>query len=948
MREGEFCQDCGAALAAELGNACPACMWGDGDDDDLSSSDFEFGEEIARGGMGIVYRARQREPEREVAAKMLLPQLLDEPGLMERFASEARVVASLDHPGILPVYSVGEQGGVPFFTMKLAEGGSLADRLRERGKLAMREAVSLVADVAEAIAHAHSRGVLHRDLKPGNILFDSTGRVFVSDFGLAKVMGEAAANDLTRSIAVLGTPQYLPPEIARGSMREASTAGDIYSLGAVLYELLAGHPPFEADTVPGLLRRIADDEVRPVEGLPADLRAITGKCLEKEPAQRYRSAQTLADDLRAWLDGREVLARRPGRIERVWRWARRNPVVAVLSIGLVCALAGGFVLQVLANAKLSESLADSLIAQAAMARRSGEGSARESALALLEKSAEQGAAETPERAARLRSESAAALALPSLIGEKSWRYAGGWNLVSPDFAPDLASYAAPMEAGGFAIFDTATQSERRSFASTAEKGWPAGYFAFDAKGESVSVSYVNVASNKKLTEAYLVSSGELTGRVEADGIGGVVAEALSPDGSKRAIVMEGESGFDIGITDAIDARLLGRLRGHGSAISRIVFHPSGESVVSVGFDGWVVWQSTEPGGFRTRMPGNPGPLVFSADGMRLGYSPARGSLGIARLSEPVGWRRWMGSSRPGTVTCVEASRGKLVIASLEGLLLWECESGERLDFVKWDTKLPVRWPWFRIAPGGEYLVCSDSDVPMIRWPILADRFGVPEEVKAQPGSLHIIHDFTADGSGWLVSADREQREASASASFLLWSEGDFSRGRMIAKVARANGIRFVPPGADFAVSFHSHQNNAQIWDCAKAVVCHELEQGEPVFVNVSADGARVCTVGTESGCLWETKGWTRVAAWSQAEQGKCVPAFSPDSKQVATVTPAGHISIRAAADGQLLLNLVPPRDLSAGELVWAGAERIALVSGVDGIWEWDLRILKQIRMNVRM
>lgn len=937
MSAREFCQECGAALVVELGNACPACMWGDGESDAPDAGDYEFGGEIARGGMGIVYRARQREPEREVAAKMLLPQMLGEPGLRERFAMEARVAASLDHPGILPVYSVGEHGGVPFFTMKLVEGGSLAERLRARGKLPVREAVGLIADVAEAIAHAHSRGVLHRDLKPGNILFDADGRVFVSDFGLAKVMGDAA-NDLTRSIAVLGTPQYLPPEIARGSMREASTAGDIYSLGAVLYELLAGHPPFEADTVPGLLRHIADDVVRPVEGLPADLRAITGKCLEKEPAQRYASAQALADDLRAWLDGREILARNPGPVERVWRWARRNPVVAVLSTGLICALAGGFVLQVLANAKLSDSLADSLIAQATMVRRSGEGGAREKALALIAESAEQGASQNPARVASMRSEALAALALPGLVGEKSWRFAGAWNLVSPDFSPDLASYAAPLEEGGFAVFDTATQSVRRSFDSTAEKGWPAGYFAFDAGGKTVSVSYVNVAGKKRLTEAYTLASGEMTGRVEEDGIDGKAAGALSPDGSKRAVVMEGESAFDIGIENAADGRLLERLPGHGLAISKIVFHPNGESVVSVGFDGWVVWQSLEPGGFRTRMPGNPGPLVISADGTRLGYSPARGSLGIARLSEPTGWRRWKGSARLGTVTCVEASGGKLAMATLNGLVLWDCERGERLDFLKWDAGLPVRWPWFRIAPNGGFLVCSDSDVPMTRWPILEKKFGEPEKVKAEAGSMHIIHDFTADGSGWLVSGDREQREASASADFYVWPDGDYSRARMIAEDARANGMRFIPPDADFAVSFQSHLNDARIRDCGTGKICHVLEQGEPVFVNVSADGKRVGTIGAESGSLWDTKDWSRVAVWSQAGQGKCVPEFSPDSKQMATLTPAGHISIRAAEDGQLLLNLSPPRDLKAAEMVWTGNDRIVLVSGIDGIWEWDLSV----------
>ncbi len=1020
------CQDCGAALVGKLGGVCAACLWGGDEAED--GSGLDFGAEIARGGMGIVYRARQANPEREVAAKMLLPKLLDEPGLRERFANEARVAASLDHPCILPVYAVGETGGVPYFTMKLADGGSLADRLKATGALSAREAVLLIADIAEAISYAHSRGVLHRDLKPGNILFDGNGRVYVSDFGLAKVMDAEGGADLTRTIAILGTPQYLPPEIARGSLREASTAGDIYALGAILHELLAGRPPFEADTVPGLLRKIADEDAKPPADLPADLRAILGKCLEKEPARRYATAGALADDLRAWSTGHTVKARNPGAPERVWRWARRNPVIAALAVCLVAAVAGGLLAEFHAKARLSDSLADSLLAQAALVRRDSGGGARSSALELVRQSSRQRSDVSPERAARMRGEAAAALALPSLKRVAQWKIPGNWNLVMPAFTSDLGRYAAPDEDGGFALFGTDSGRETETFPASESRLAIAGRFAFNASATVVAATYIDMTARRSTSEAYAISGGapRLLGGFEGEGIEGaipvlfrdgsflvseggvcrrgkakdVLAEfplpvesgrivpatlALSTDERRLAAVLEapaglavwtldsgsarplwqrpldampqclawsrdgarlafaegGEAPVDLVVVNGTDGEPIAHLPGHGSAVTTLAFHPDGESLASVGFDNWVVWQSAEPGGFRVRIPGNPGPLVFSEEGTRLGYSPGRGSLGVAEVALPVGWRRWENSAGLGTVTCVEATSdgSRLAVATLEGLALWDAENGRSLDFRPW-SEASVRWPWFRVSPDGTFLVSSDSEIPMTRWTIRGDGFGEPEGIPRTRGGTDIMQDFTADGRDWLVSGDREQREASASANFYLWPGGDPARARLIAEGARANGLFFVSPGADFAVAFHSHQSDARLWDCKEAREIRSLGHPEPVFLGVSRDGTRVCTIGAAEGRLWNTADWSQIAVWSQEERGKAVPVFSPDSRSFATTTPSGQVSLRRSRDGAPVLELAPPRDLAAPDLVWAGNERLLLVSGVDGICEWNLATLK--------
>jgi eukaryotic-like serine/threonine-protein kinase len=304
--------------------------------------DYEVQREIGRGGMGVVYQARQVSLNRPVALKMIKAGVLADEAELRRFQNEAEAVALLDHAGIVPVYEVGEHDGQRYFSMKLVEGDNLSVRLASF-KNNPKAAASLLAEAAEAVHHAHMRGILHRDLKPANILVDAEGHPHVTDFGLAKrVEGDI---ELTEPGAILGTPAYMSPEQANARRGSITTATDVYGLGAILYALVTSKAPFGGDSVMETLDAVRNQPPEPPtkfnSHVPRDLETICLKCLEKDPRRRYAAAQALADDLRAWLDSRPIAARRVGATERAWLWCRRRPAVAALTVAVTLAVGGG-------------------------------------------------------------------------------------------------------------------------------------------------------------------------------------------------------------------------------------------------------------------------------------------------------------------------------------------------------------------------------------------------------------------------------------------------------------------------------------------------------------------------------------------------------------------------------------------------------------------------------
>ncbi|HMO87447.1 MAG TPA: protein kinase [Lacipirellulaceae bacterium] len=316
---------------------------------------------MGRGGMGVVYKARDLKLNRDVAIKMILGGVAAGSSAFQRFLNEAAALAAIQHPSIVQVHERGEWQGLPYFVMEFCAGGSLTDQVREQ-PLDGRAAATVVEQLARGVGAAHSRGILHRDLKPDNVLFAADGTPKISDFGLAKQFEEnpladargsdnpsrdrkGAGGDLTRTGAVMGTPSYMAPEQARGESKRVGPAAEVWALGAILYRLTTGRPPFLGANAVETIRQVVDAEpISPSDltpGLPRDVATIALKCLQKDPTKRYASAGDLADDLRRFLDGRPIVARPVGAIERAVKWVKRNPVITASSLAVMLALAVG-------------------------------------------------------------------------------------------------------------------------------------------------------------------------------------------------------------------------------------------------------------------------------------------------------------------------------------------------------------------------------------------------------------------------------------------------------------------------------------------------------------------------------------------------------------------------------------------------------------------------------
>ena len=691
MTPPALCPTCGTPLPGGKWSAiCPRCLIeafgeeGTVDARDSLVSGFTLIEEIARGGMGVVYRAQQHHPSRIVALKMILPHLLDSPVVRARFQAEAEAVAKLDHPNVLPIYEADENRGTPYLAMKFVPGGSLAARRAEfLGN--SHACAKLVAAAARGVQHAHERGILHRDLKPANLLLDESSThgdpvPLVSDFGLARAL-ETEPSGLTGPASFLGTVGYLAPELFFGPKSEPTIQSDIYSLGAILYELLTGQLPFGAEGGLEVLRR-ADEQAAPSvraidPNVSKDLDAICRTCLQREPSSRYRFASSLADDLERFLDGRTVLARPVPRLVRLARWSRRKPALAALSVAvsllLIAAIAGSALFTARVARERDSAAASEKEAQAQLWRAYLE-QARSTRIA-PQMGRRFAALEALAAAARirpsleLRNAAAAALALEDIVLEQRWpgmRTSVGTPVA---FHGNLERYTLLQPGGRISLRRFSDNFELTSF--SAPEGSEGATLLFSPDGRFLAGRFSH-------GETWLWP----------------IASDPSGDPPKPVLKLTG-----------------------GERLSEVAFTPdSGVFAASAGPGALVFYElrgaAPRETGRWTDLPAVRG-LCFDPSGQRLAVTSQRDS--VAEIRETANGHLMRKLAHPAGVTGVDwRPDGTQLATGSEDfqVRIWDAESGALLHLLEGHHNVPVR-PLYH--PGGQILTTAGWDAVLRFW-----------------------------------------------------------------------------------------------------------------------------------------------------------------------------------------------------------------------------------------
>jgi WD40 repeat protein/tRNA A-37 threonylcarbamoyl transferase component Bud32 len=625
-----------------------------------SVAGYDVLEELGRGGMGIVYKARQLKLNRLVALKMILPGSHASEQDLARFAIEAEAVAGLRHPHIVQIYDIGEQDGMPYFSLEFVEGGTLEGRLNGTPWLSPRGA-RLVETLARAIHAAHQQGIVHRDLKPSNVLLTAEDTPKIADFGLAKRLNSDAGQ--TRTGTIMGTPSYMAPEQA-GHKKMIGPAADVYALGAVLYELLTGRPPFRGATpLDTVLQVVNQDPVPPSQlnaTVPRDLETICLKCLEKEPARRYASAEALAEDLRRFLAGEHVLARPVGRIEKLGRWCRRNPLVAGLTAAVVLVLLGGTVISsffaVQANRRATEVARRLYVSDMLLVQRAWEEEQFDRARRLLDR----------QEPARTGGE--------ELRGFE-WYY---WDRLCRDGLPVLQGHRWPVQAVAFN-----TDGSRLASA-----------------GFDLTVKVWDLATGRVL----------LSLEGHEDTVNGL---AFSPDGR----LASASSDRTVKIWDPIAGRLLATLVGHDAAVRSLAFSPNGLWLASASTDRTVrIWDVATGKESRSLAHDNGVQSVaFSRDGQRLASAGRDMPIRIWNTTTYLE-KQPLGDSRIDAI-CVAFSRdgNRLASGSVDNkITVWDMSGrGEVFSYQGKDKTAAILSVAF--SPDGKYLAASGLEQHVRIW-----------------------------------------------------------------------------------------------------------------------------------------------------------------------------------------------------------------------------------------
>ncbi len=783
--------------------------------------DYEIVRELARGGMGVVFQARQMSLNRKVALKMILAGQLANETDVRRFYTEAEAAAHLDHPGIVPIFEVREHEEQHYFSMGFVEGQSFAQRLAA-GPLPPREAAALMVKVAEAIAYAHQRGVIHRDLKPANILLDQAANPRVTDFGLAKKL--EGNSSLTGSGQIMGTPSYMPPEQARGQRGEVGPAADVYALGATLYALVTGRPPFQAATPMDTVIQVLSDEPVPPrrlnQAVDRDLETICLKAMAKEPARRYTTAGDLATDLRRFLDGEPIRARPVSALEKGWRWCRRRPVIAGLTAAVVVAVLGGL-------------MGTSLGLVAALK------------------------AEAKEREQTALAEQRLYDFRMNLV-QRYWEDYDGALLDQGLYELHPANTGG-TDRRGFEWFYWERRIGSAHITLHGHRG-PVEGVTFSADGRRLASASLDGTVN-----VWDAATGQvirtLKGHTDSP-----TSVAFSPDGRRIA---SGSRDQTVKIWDAETGGVIQTLRGHSNHVNSVAFSPDGRRIASGSIDRTVkVWNAATGQVIHT-LEGhddNVTSVSFSPDGRRLASASKDQTVKIWEAATAREIRTLKGHSGRLRSVAFSPDGHRLASASDDHTVkIWDAETGRDIRTLMGHRDVAS----VALSPDGHRLASAGDDAMVRLWD--------PETGR----ELHVLKGHLADVRSVAFSPDaRRLASSSWDGTVRIWDTATAQETRSLeGHRGPLTSVAFSPDGNRIASA--GHDGTVKIWDAASDRVIRTLEaqDGWVTSVAFSPDGQRLASAGWSGKVkVWDTA-TGQVIRTLDGHSGPVISvAFSPDGK----------------------------------------------------------------------
>lgn len=988
----EFCPVCTlqGALAPESGPPPSLHQVGD----------YELVEELARGGAGVVFRARQVSLGRQVAVKLLLAGQFANAATRQRFQTEAAAAASLRHPNIVTIHEVGEHEGQPWLAMELMEGGTLADRVRP-GPMPPREAAAMVAKLAQAVQIAHGAGILHRDLKPSNILLDSFGEPRITDFGLAKLLAEDS--QLTLSGQVLGSPCFMAPEQAVGDSTAIDARTDVYSLGAILYQLLTARPPFQSDCTAATLRQV--EQIEPVSvtqlnpSVPVDLETVTLKCLEKTPARRYSSAHELAEELERFLGGRPVIARPLGPLQRGWRWARRRKGLAATWLLLLLLAVGSTIAAVFiqrAEQRAVARLAEALVAQSAAVRHGGRIDRRAESLRLLNEAHALNTDAVTRQS--LRNEAIAALALPE------------YRVELPDHLPPSGD-AMMLSMDPEFQFATVMASDDRLRVIALVDGRELKKLSIRSRTADQVMDLSRGGRHLILRRGGRV----LLWDVESD------REALSVDDAtgfgvfneEGTVFLRGEAGGLAGYSLPNLERTFTAIAGLPAEIKVIAQIENERSVLALANGEVALFDPTENRLLWRQPAGNVSSLATSPDGRRIGAGLSSGRIHTLDVATGEITATYGGFGEYVISLCFDPTGGQLVAADIPGnlrvyglpdgelllkqqLLTWQLRfspygdrlgpvrRGDRVGWLTWTPSAVLRTlrpariaaePRFaRFSPDGRWLARAAASEVLI-WNVEDGRLLAQLPARRVTGL-----DFGAGADELFVSEDggfrrwrleedagrlvasrlphRHEAELFDEFAFTgdrsVWIGTTMSGDRIrIGRRETADEVREIgqrrmhhmlalSPDGELALTGRYDQPAVRVFRVADGREVFTLEDSGAICGAFSADGRWLATAGKRTQ-LWRVSDWqlmTKLEA-APAVWPDQVPAFSPQDNTLAYCASDRIIRLVIVPDGRPLADLELPGESGAHGLAFDQQGRHLAVTRDHGVTAvWDLQALR--------